>query len=196
VAILHDPLRLASLRIVGALSGMVRYVHHTGAGIRGGGAADRARGRAANFWEYDGSGPNRPSLAEAVEKYRAVDSLIPADAPNWNSMKGHWPTTRLTVDAVWSDDAKNIDHGAVRVYGSCSSEGFAGIVFGVRRYVQVMSHFGPWHLQVFDVATGALVYAQAVGIEHEFRLDGDPNIWGSAPSEAGSSRAYLVLGNR
>lgn len=196
VAVLHDPLRLASLRLVALLCGMVRYCHHTGAGIRGGGAADLARGRASNFWEYDGSSANRPSMAAAVDAYRKIEALVPADAPNWRGVKGHWPDTRLVADKIWSDDSANIDHGCVRVYGSYTDNAYAAMVFGVRRYVELTQKAGAYNVQAFDVLTGETVLSQQVADGSSFQLAGDPAVWGSAPREAGSSRAYLVVGTR
>jgi hypothetical protein len=197
VAIIHDPLRLASLRLVGALcGGMVKFCHHSGAGIRGGGAADRAKGRAANFWEYDGSSANRPSMAEAVAAYRRVEALVPQEAPNWRGVKGHWSDTRLVADKVWSDDSANIDHGCVRVYGSYSDRAYAEVVIGVRRYVMLTQKAGAYNVQAVDVLSGETVLSRLVGDGETFRLEGDPNVFGSAPNQAGSSRAYLLVGTR
>jgi hypothetical protein len=196
VAVLHDPLRLAALRLVAIVCGSVRYCHHTGAGVRLGGAADLARGRASNFWEYDGSSPNRPSMAAAVDAYRKIDALVPADAPNWRGVKGHWPDTRLFADKVWSDDSANNDHGCVRVYGSYHDSGYAEMVIGVRRFVNLTQKAGAYNVQAVDVLTGETVLARSVADGETFRLEGDPNVWGSAPNQAGSSRAYLVVGQR
>lgn len=198
VVVLHEPCRLASLRLVGAVAGgMVCYCHHTGAGVRLGGAADRARGRAANFWEYDGSSENRPSMAVAVSAYRKVEALVPEDAPNWRGVKGHWADTRLFADVIWSDDANNADHGCVRVYGSyAGQDAYAEMVIGVRRYVNLTQKAGRYSVQAVDVVTGEVALQRVVNDGETFRLDGDPNVWGSAPNQAGSSRAYLVLGTR
>ncbi len=196
IAVLNDPLRLACLRFVGILCGMVCYAHHTGAGVRGGGAADRKLGRAANFWEYDGSSSSRPSLKAAVEAYRKIESLVPADAPNWRGVKGHWADTRLVADSIWSDDSKNIDHGCVRVYGSYAANAYAEMVFGIRRYVSLRQKAGAYNVQAIDVLSGEVVLSRHVADGETFRLEGDPNIYGPAPEQAGSSRAYLVIGTR
>jgi hypothetical protein len=197
VVVLHEPVRLASLRLVGAIAGsMVKYCHHTGAGVRLGGAADLKRGRASNFWEYDGSSENRPSMAQAVAAYRACDAFVPEDAPNWRGVKGHWADTRLFADVIWSDNAEASDHGCVRVYGSYSDSAYAELVIGVRRFVNLTQKAGAYNVRAYDVQTGATVLDRAVGDGETFRLEGDPNVWGSAPSQAGSSRAYLVVGQR
>ncbi len=194
-AVLHDPLRLASLRSVGIVSGMAGYVMHTGAGIRGGGKADQDRGRAANFWEYDGSSANRPNLIETFRALAAGAAHIPADAPNWHGVKGHWPEHPLPADAVWSDDSANIDHGVVRTYGSRTENGFAVVAFGVRRYA-LLTPRGSWNLKGYDMLTGALAFERSAQDGVAFRVEGDPSVWGDAPNQAGSSKAYLIIGTR
>lgn len=197
VVVLHEPVRLASLRLVGITAGgMVCYCHHTGAGVRGGGAADLARGRASNFWEYDGSSENRPSMAEAIAAYRACEAMVPEDAPNWRGVKGHWADTRLFADVIWSDNAEAFDHGCVRVYGSYTDNAYAEMVIGVRRFVNLTQKAGGYNVKAFDVQTGAAVIDRPVADGETFRLEGDPNVWGSAPSQAGSTKAYLVVGTR
>jgi hypothetical protein len=197
VRVLHEPCRLASLRLVGIIAGgMVKYCHHTGAGVRFGGAADLARGRASNFWEYDGSSENRPSMAQAVAAYRAAESMVPDDAPNWRGVKGHWPDTRLFADVIWSDDAGRHDHGCVRVYGSYQGSGYAEMVIGVRRFVNLTQKAGGYNVRAVDVVSGEVVLDRPVADGETFRLEGDPNVWGSAPTQAGSSRSYLIVGSR
>lgn len=188
VAVLHDPLRLAALRLTGILCGMVKYCHHTGAGIRGGGAADLARGRASNFSEYNGSGSNRPDMPTAVRAYRACEPFVPIDAPNWRGVKGHWPDTRLFADMIWSDNSAAYDHGCVRVYGSYVDNAYAEIIFGVRRYVDLTQKMGSYYVKVYDVLTGDLVMDRHVNDGETFRLDNNPS--------GDSNKAFLVLGNR
>lgn len=194
-AVLHDPLRLACLRLVGATLGkMVKFCHHTGAGIRSGGAADLARGRASNFWEYDGSSESRPSLQAAVSAYRACEAMVPANAANWRGVKGHWSDTRLFADMVWSDNPSSFDHGCVRVYGCYLGGAYVELVLGVRRFVNLTQKAGSFHVKAYDILDGSTVMDRQVANGETFRLDGDPNVWGSAPNQAGSSRAYLVVG--
>ncbi len=187
IAVLGDPLRLACLRIVGILSGMVCYVHHTGAGIRGGGAADLARGRKSNLWEYDGL-DGRDDLAAAARAYRLVEGSIPAEAPNWRGVKGHWSDTRLFADMVWSDNPAAFDHGCVRVYGSYTDNAYAEIVFGVRRYVMLTQKAGGYNVQAIDIGSGATVLQRPLADGETFRLEGDPT--------GGSNSAALIIGTR
>jgi len=171
---LWDPLRLAALRRVHVVGGTSRWVLHMGAGIRGGGAADLARGRKSNFWEYDAGG--LPStLTAIVAALRATDAASPADCVNWQPMKGHWADTRLTSDVVWADDP-HADHGCNRVYGSYTGDRFAAVVFGIKRYVNLTARFGPWgSVKVYDVLTGALRQELTVPDGGTFRVEGDPS---------------------
>lgn len=71
-----DPLRLVMSAVVGWVGGVGAYVYHTDAGIRGGGHADRARGRKANLWEVT----NFDATTKALNAMRAA---LPQDLPNW-----------------------------------------------------------------------------------------------------------------
>lgn len=76
VAADDNPLRLVMQAVVSWTGGMGAYVFHTDAGIRGGGAEDRARGRVANFWEVT-------NWAETTRGLQAARAALPADLPNW-----------------------------------------------------------------------------------------------------------------
>jgi len=71
-----EPAHLALAAAYTWLCGGAAYVLHTGAGIRGGGAADREGGRAANLWEV-------PRFAEILGAISAVRRTLPADLPNF-----------------------------------------------------------------------------------------------------------------
>ena len=55
----RDPVRLALSYVTTFIAGNAAYVYHAGAGIRGGGAADLARGRSANLFDQE---PDRKSV--------------------------------------------------------------------------------------------------------------------------------------
>ncbi len=76
VAADDDPDRLALAAAYTWLCNGAAYVYHTGAGIRGGGAADRARGRSANFAEV-------PHFDATLERLAALREILPPDLPNW-----------------------------------------------------------------------------------------------------------------
>ena len=72
-----DPVRLAMSAAMSWLSGMAAYTLHTGAGVRGGGAADRALGRAANLWEVR-------TIDATTRMLQGVRRALPATLPNWH----------------------------------------------------------------------------------------------------------------
>lgn len=186
VAELWDPLRLGCLRRVHSVSGTTRWVLHLGAGIRGGGAADLARGRKANLWEYDE--PGLPStLTAIVTAVRATDGLAPLECANWAPMKGHWQDTRVIADMVWPD-SPDFKHGCVRVYGSYTGDQFVDVCFGIKDYVILVLRFGPWKVKVYDVLTGALLQEVAVPDGGTLKVDGDKG--------GGSSAAVLLVATR
>ncbi len=187
VAELWDPLRLACLRRVHTFSGTTRWVLHLGAGVRLGGQADLARGRFANFWDYDKDGlPAK--LSDIVKALRANDGLMPMDAANWQPMKGHWADTRVVADMIWSDNAAAFDHGCVRVYGSYTGDQFVDMAFGIRRYVMLTIKFGPWNLKLYDMQDGSLIEERHVNDGETFRVEGDPT--------GGSNKAVLLVASR
>jgi hypothetical protein len=69
-----DPLRLALSVAMTFVSGNAAYVYHSGAGIRGGGAADLARGRAADFSKADSA---------VLDAIAAVRRRLPDGLANW-----------------------------------------------------------------------------------------------------------------
>lgn len=192
VAMLSDPLRLAMLRAVGITSGMAAFVLHTGAGVRGGGAADLATGkpylpRKANLFEYS----ELDAIGRAI---RNVTDLVPVESSNWRKTKGHWTDSPLTSDVVWSDNPAALDHGCVRVYGSYSDRAFVEHVIGVRRFVKIIAR-GDWHVRAFDALTKTLAFEADVRTGDSFILPGNPQR-GPGPQDADSDTAYIVLGSR
>jgi hypothetical protein len=71
-----DPLRIATAVVTTFLAGNAAYVLHTGAGVRGGGAEDRERGRAANLADV----PEARAIFGAIA---AAKRHLPPDLPNW-----------------------------------------------------------------------------------------------------------------
>jgi len=179
-AVLEDPLRLGCLAAVGYLSGMPQFVLHTGAGIRGGGRADLARGRKSNLWEYGSR------LEDAVVAIRIVTALMPPECPNWRKMKGHWAEAILKADMVWSDDPNHYDHGLVRIYGAYTDREFINIAFGVKKYVELTVQHGNWHITCYDALTGQPGLVQTFQQGQMFRLSSD---------QPGSNKAFVIAGS-
>lgn len=71
-----DPARLAGAALLSWLSGHSVYVFHAGPGVRGGGAADLARGRSANFFDA-------PATTRQLDALAAAQHLVPPDIANW-----------------------------------------------------------------------------------------------------------------
>lgn len=71
-----DPRRLTMMAGMTWLSGGAAFTLHTGAGVRGGGAEDRARGRVANIWEV-------PRIEETLAGINALRAILPKDLPNF-----------------------------------------------------------------------------------------------------------------
>jgi hypothetical protein len=184
VAVLTDPLRLAMLRANSAMCGLPCFVFHQGAGIRAGGAADRAymrpdgvRGRSADFWEID-------NVEAIVDALRHACDAMPLDAPNWQKVNGHWrpplPTHPLPADAIWPDGA---DHGLVRTYGAISGGDFVSLPFGIKRYVDLTAE-RPSHVDFYDPMSGALAFARDLAQGETMRVD------------QAQGEAFVVVGRR
>jgi len=174
---LNDPVRIATLAAVGFLCGAPAFVVHTGAGVRSGGAADRARGRKADVWEYD-------NIDAIVEHARNVSSVLPPELPSWRRANGHWPDHPLPADVVWPDDPA-FDHGVVRTYGAYDPAGrFVTIPFGVKNYALLTSRRRA-HLRIYAVGPQPTLAVEAdVEPGSTIRIEGD----------AGANRAYICVG--
>jgi hypothetical protein len=180
VAEQNDPLVLAMMRAVGILSGVGAFVLHTGAGVRGGGAADLARGRSANFWDV-------PQIEEILEALYRVATILPIDLPHWTKANNQWrpplPEHPLPADSVWTAGA---DHGIVRNYGAFRDDAFVTLPHGVREYV-VMTPGRACAVRVHSPLTGELMTEARLAAGEGLRLEGP---------EHGGLAAYVVLGQR
>lgn len=184
VAVLTDPLRLAMLRANSAMCGMPCFVLHTGAGIRAGGAADRAylrpdgvRGRSAEFWQVD----NIDAICEAIR--HACDHM-PLDAPSWQKVNGHWrpplPTHPLPADNVWPDGG---GRGLVRTYGAMAGPDFVSLPFGIKQDVNLIAEKA-CHVDAYEPMTGALAFSRDLQAGEALNLQQD------------QGEAFVVVGRR
>lgn len=174
VATNTSPLQLAMMRAMGAVSGAGAYVLHTGAGVRGGGSADVALGRAANFWDV----PNFAAIATAV---RRIEALLPGDVAGWSKFNNGWGGNPSSVDAFWTDGA---DHGVVRAYTASNGPQFLTLLLGVKNYVD----YGctGCDVQLFDGLTTALVASRHLNAGEAWRIPGSGN----------ADTGYVVVGRR
>jgi hypothetical protein len=97
------------------LSGAVTYVLHTGAGVRGGGAGDRALGRAANVRET-------PRIETILNGLSAVRRQLPADLPNFDrhNSNRNFPRYPFDVDLLLPHLAAE---RLLRAYAAISDDG-------------------------------------------------------------------------
>jgi hypothetical protein len=149
VAADNDPLRLTMAAAYTWLCNGATYVLHTGAGIRGGGAADVARGRSANIWEV-------PHIDEILAGINAVRKLLPADLASWRFQNNNTDAGR--------DHPFNTDRLVPLVEGGQLLRAFAAIA-GDGRFVLMpiladvpipFEARSAMHVDVHDPMTGAL----------------------------------------
>lgn len=138
-----DPLRLAMGFATTFMAGNAAYVLHAGAGVRGGGADDRARGRAADF-------ADTPRLAEALEAIKRVRTYLPADLANWTrhdeNDDGH---------PFRGFDRAVRDNGLTAAYAATNGDRFVVAVLGMQSPVRV-SAARDLETEVRDPLTGSV----------------------------------------
>ncbi|MGE0702734.1 MAG: hypothetical protein AB7F99_10045 [Vicinamibacterales bacterium] len=138
-----DPSRLVMSYVTTFMAGNAAYVLHAGAGVRGGGAADRALGRAADF-------DDTPGLDVALEGMSRAREYLPEDLASW---------TRIEV----SDKAL-----PVRGLDRAVREGAAGAVYAVtsgnRFVIAILDARRPISMTVEKLA--AIDVYEAISGEH------------------------------
>ena len=108
----EDPSRIAAAYVLTFLANNASYVLHTGPGIRGGGDADRGRGRHANFYDL-------ASLPHVFAALRAVRQQLPPGLANWTRQDPK--TAPVTL------------HGPGRIYTASSGERFVALALGSQK---------------------------------------------------------------
>jgi hypothetical protein len=110
----HDPRRLSVAAAVTYVSGVGSYVLHTGAGIRGGGRADRAVGRPASIAEV-------PGIDGIFRGLKGIARRLPRDLPNWERFDARQPNPTITIRSagglVAAYGARRADHFVITVLG-------------------------------------------------------------------------------
>lgn len=138
----NDPTRLALAYAATVVAGNAGYVFHAGAGIRGGGQADLARGRKANYFEED------PNVLAALGRVR---SWLPNGLAGWTRQNAQW------TGFPFSGAADAVDRGdVVRWYVTQRGSHTIGVILGVRRPFTVTARgAGTWTLR--DATTTEVV---------------------------------------
>jgi hypothetical protein len=139
-----DPLRLTMSYATVFVAKNSAYVLHTGAGIRGGGAADQARGRAVNFWEVPNWGPILAGL-QAARRY------LPAGLANWDRHNAHWRSAPITGYQAYIDGK-----GLNRAYAATCDGQIVQLLLGVTRPVTGIAS-NAMALDVRHPLTGAVI---------------------------------------
>lgn len=114
-----DPLRLALAFVTTFVAGNAAYTYHTGAGVRGGGAADLARGRLVDVQDYD------PRIIGALAHWRRA---LPAGLPNFTRHDA------ASSSMPWAGSDAAAERGdIVAAYAATDGRRLVGVVLGVRR---------------------------------------------------------------
>lgn len=114
-----DPLRLALAFAAAFVGGNAAYVYHSGAGIRGGGAADVARGRAGDFAGVD---------AAALSAIAETRAHLPSGVANWQRHDA------ASAGMPWTGFGAAVERGdLVQALASTSGNRVVGVLLGIRR---------------------------------------------------------------
>ena len=117
-----DPLRLVMAYVMTFVAGNAAYVLHTGAGVRGGGEGDQARGRPANIFDVS-------RIDQTLEAIAAAKQHLPPGLASWNridSSSGQFPF-------------EGIDHPDV--YASTNNSRFVVAVLDVREPLKLRARW-------------------------------------------------------
>jgi hypothetical protein len=109
-----DPRRLSIAAATTYLSGVGSYVLHTGAGIRGGGRADREVGRPAGIADV-------PGIEGMLRGVKTVAKRLPRDLPNWDRFDAGKQNRTITIRGA---------AGLAAAYGARRADQFVVTVLG------------------------------------------------------------------
>lgn len=168
-----DPVRLTMAAAVTWLSGGAAHVLHTGAGVRGGGAADLAIGRPANLWDV-------PRIKATLAGLRAGRAVLPADLPNWNrrshshpKFEGAFPFRTGPLDRLW-------DTHFMRIYAASRDGRFVALPLRVRRSIPLTAVHA-MRVEVRHPLDGRVLATRRLAAGHTITLVPE----GATPSGAG-----------
>jgi hypothetical protein len=148
VAADDDPLRLVMYAGMTWLCGGAGFVLHTGAGVGGGDAASKARGRVSNLWEVS-------NIERTLAGIAAMRRLLPADLPNWRRHNSNKRFSGYPWDI--GPIGRLIEtNQLVRAYAATSPDGrIVAMPIGAAAPVPFTPRF-PMHIDVHDPMTGTL----------------------------------------
>jgi hypothetical protein len=152
-----DPARLAMAYVMTFLSGNAAYVLHTGAGVRGGGAADRALGRASDL-------SATPDLERTLAAMSAARSYLPADLANWTRRERDDPQHPLGSTDTGGGESDSF-------FVATSENRFVALVLEGSATVVARAP-GPVTVQVHHPLTGVVLTSDELAEGEPLRLDG------------------------
>lgn len=142
VAADDDPRRLALAYATTFISGGAAYVFHAGPGIRGGGAADAARGRAANFFDL---------AAASLNAIQSVAAILPPGLANWTREDAPG------ASAPWDGIDEAMARGdLLAAHAASSGEQFVAVLLDVVRPHAVVARRA-MRFALIDPANGATI---------------------------------------
>jgi hypothetical protein len=146
VAADDDPMRLVMYAGLTWLCGGAGFVLHTGAGVGGGDAASKDRGRVANIWEV-------ANIEQTLAGITAMRNLLPADLPNWrrhnsNERFSGYPWDTQPISQLIEKNQ------LVRAFAATADDGrIVAMPISVSVPVPYAPRF-PMHVDVHDPMTG------------------------------------------
>jgi hypothetical protein len=169
VAADDDPRRLTMAYIMTFMAGNAAYVLHTGAGVRGGGEGDRARGRPANIFQV-------ARLDQTVAAIAIARRYLPPGLANWNRLEPlseHFP-----FDGVERAVADKRLSGA---YATAHENRFVAALLGVRQPIALVAR-EPLAFEVREVLSGSVIARERIDSGETFSLNG-------------GAAAYVLIGD-
>ncbi|HMV66506.1 MAG TPA: NBR1-Ig-like domain-containing protein [Myxococcota bacterium] len=148
----RDPLRLVMAAAVTWIAGQPLYVLHTGAGVRGGGQADRDRGRPANLWEVE-------NIDATLAGLRNLRARLPGGLASWERHNAHWASYPFATDVT----------RFVRAYAATRGAEIVAAPIGMIPPVDMTARWDV-SLDALDPLTGGAVQSWSLTGGETFRL--------------------------
>lgn len=157
VAADDEPIRLVANAAVSFVAAVGAYVLHTDAGIRGGGAADLARGRVANVWQVS-------RWLETTAGLKALRAALPPDLARW----ARAPSSKPPMFEV-----REFNVTVDRVYCTTAGPRFVCVAFNLRPSSTFTAKRG-MAVRVVHPLTGAELEARTLAAGDTITIGGDP----------------------
>jgi len=163
VAADDDPLRLTMYAGLTWLCGGAGFVLHTGAGVGGGDAASKSKGRAANLWEV-------ANIEAILAGIAAARRMLPADLPGWSrhNANRNFPGYPFDTDRL----AAVIESGQLlRAFAATASDGRFIAMPIVAQVPVPFATKSAVHLDVYNPISGDVVDARDLSPGETYTLE-------------------------